>query len=386
MADCCNDKACEIDALKAKQTSTLKVVLGINAVMFGVELGGGIAAGSVSLVADSLDMLGDALVYGFSLYAVARGAREKAFSALLKGGIMTAFGLMVLAQAAYRMFHPETPVVELIGGFALLALVANGLCLAMLWSHREDDINMSSVWLCSRNDIIANVSVLIAAVGVWTLHSAWPDIIVGAGLAGLFFRSATTVVRSAVRELRAAPPRPSIQALSLGVSVGSPPPGCSGGCDTSLEWRSFERSLSFDAVIGYPDQAMLKKSFIVLLLLITPFAQARAMLICSMMNDQVIEHCCCPGHAGPAIPMQSDVSEGACCDVVIEVSDKDFAGVGTDLPTVKRPGHDVPDLAVVVTPIAVIPTVFATALPGPYAGTLSFPPPRLYLRTARLRL
>ncbi len=206
MTDCCNDKACEIVALRTKQTSTLQVVLGINAAMFGVELAAGIAAGSVSLVADSLDMFGDALVYGFSIYAVAHGAREKAQSALLKGGIMAAFGFMVLAQAGYRVVHPETPVVELIGGVGLMALVANGLCLALLWRHRSDDINMSSVWLCSRNDIIANVSVLCAAAGVWMLGSAWPDIVVGTALAMLFFRSATSVVRDAIRQLRLNPP------------------------------------------------------------------------------------------------------------------------------------------------------------------------------------
>jgi len=202
MADCCSDKACEIEALKSKQTATLKGVLGINVVMFGVELTAGIAAGSVSLVADSLDMLGDALVYGFSIYAVARGAREKALSALLKGGIMAGFGLLVLAQAAYKTFHPEVPVVEVIGAIGLLALAANCLCLSLLWSHREDDINMSSIWLCSRNDIIANVSVLIAAVAVWGFGSAWPDIIVGVALAALFLKSAASVVRGAVRELR----------------------------------------------------------------------------------------------------------------------------------------------------------------------------------------
>jgi len=222
MADCCNDKACEIEALKEKQTATLKAVLGINAGMFGVELIAGIAAGSVALVADSLDMLGDAMVYGFSIYVVARGARAKAFAALLKGGIMATFGVVVLAQAASRAVHPETPIVEMIGGIGLLALFANSLCLWLLWSHRQDDINMSSVWLCSRNDIIANVSVLVAAVGVWVLGSAWPDIIVGAALAALFFKSSITVVQGARRELRTALPNPSVEALSLGVPVGSP--------------------------------------------------------------------------------------------------------------------------------------------------------------------
>ena len=207
MTDCCNDKACQIEALKAKQTSTLKAVLGINAVMFGVELTAGIAAGSVSLVADSLDMLGDAVVYGFSIYAVARGARQKAFSALLKGGIMAAFGVIVLAQAGYKMLHPDAPVAEVIGGIGLLALAANCLCLGLLWRHRSDDINMSSVWLCSRNDIIANVSVLVAAVGVWRLGSAWPDIIVGAALAGLFLKSAIFVLHNAMEALRLSPQR-----------------------------------------------------------------------------------------------------------------------------------------------------------------------------------
>jgi len=204
MADCCNDKACEIEALRSRQSATLKIVLGINAVMFLVEMTAGIMAGSVSLLADSLDMLGDALVYGFSLYVVARGTRMKAQAALLKGGIMAAFGLFVLGQAVHKMFFPHVPGFETMGAIGALALAANGLCLALLWRHRADDINMSSVWLCSRNDIIANVSVLFAAFGVWLTDSAWPDVIVGLALAGLFLKSALYVVRLAGTELRAA--------------------------------------------------------------------------------------------------------------------------------------------------------------------------------------
>ena len=203
MADCCNDKACEIEALRDRQSSILKIVLGINAVMFFVELIAGLLAGSVSLIADSLDMLGDALVYGFSIYVVARGARMKAKAALLKGGIMAAFGLFVFGQALYKMVLPQVPVFETIGIIGLLGLVANSLCLLLLWRHRADDINMSSVWLCSRNDIIANVSVLCAAVGVWLTSSGWPDILVGLGLAALFLRSAVFVLRGAKDELRA---------------------------------------------------------------------------------------------------------------------------------------------------------------------------------------
>ena len=202
MADCCNDKACEIEALRSRQSAVLKIVLGINAVMFLVELTGGIVSGSVSLLADSLDMLGDALVYGFSLYVVARGAHMKAQAALLKGGIMAAFGLFVLGQAVHKILFPHVPVFETIGGIGTLALAANGLCLFLLWRHRTDDINMSSVWLCSRNDIIANVSVLFAAAGVWLTGSGWPDVIVGFALSGLFLRSAYSVLRDASVALR----------------------------------------------------------------------------------------------------------------------------------------------------------------------------------------
>ena len=202
MADCCNDKACEIDALRSRQSATLKIVLAINAVMFIVELTAGLLGNSVSLVADSLDMLGDALVYGFSLYVVARGATMKAKAALLKGIIMAGFGFFVLGQAIYRIAYPQLPVFEAIGVIGLLALAANSFCFYLLWRHRTDDINMSSVWLCSRNDIIANISVLFAAVGVWLTHSGWPDILVGLALAALFLRSALFVLREALGELR----------------------------------------------------------------------------------------------------------------------------------------------------------------------------------------
>jgi Co/Zn/Cd efflux system component len=203
MADCCNDKTCEIEALRSRQSSMLTIVLGINTVMFLVELTAGLIASSVSLVADSLDMLGDALVYGFSIYVVARGARMKAKAALLKGGIMATFGLFVLGQVVFKVVFPQVPVFEAIGAIGLLALAANSLCLVLLWRHRADDINMSSVWLCSRNDIIANVSVLFAAIGVWLTHSGWPDILVGLALATLFLRSALFVMRGANMELGA---------------------------------------------------------------------------------------------------------------------------------------------------------------------------------------
>jgi len=204
MADCCNDKACEFDALRGRQSSTLKIVLAINAAMFVVELTAGLIRHSVSLVADSLDMMGDALVYGFSLYVVARDARMKAKAALFKGLIMLGFGLFVLGQTVYRIAVPQLPMFEAIGAIGLLALAANGMCFYLLWRHRENDINMSSVWLCSRNDIIANVTVLFAAAGVWLTQSGWPDIAVGLALAALVLRSALHVLRESLKELRVA--------------------------------------------------------------------------------------------------------------------------------------------------------------------------------------
>ena len=203
MGDCCNDKACELDALRGRQSSMLKWVLGINAIMFIVELTAGLMSGSLSLLADSLDMLGDALVYGFSIYVVARGARMKARVALFKGIIMAMFALFVLGEAIYRMLFPHVPGFETIGAIGFFALSANRICFFLPLRHPSPDIQMSSVWLCSRNDIIANVSVLFAAAGVWLTHSGWPDILVGLALAALFARSALFVLRGAITELRA---------------------------------------------------------------------------------------------------------------------------------------------------------------------------------------
>jgi len=202
MADCCEDKACALDALRERQSTTLKIVLVINAVMFLVELVAGMMASSTALLSDSLDNLGDALTYGLSLYAVSRGLRSKAMVALFKGLLILTAGLFVLYQVAYRVAVPVIPTYETMGLVSLLALLANGACLAMLWSHRDEDINMSSVWECSRNDIASNVAVLLAAAGVWLTHSGWPDILIGALLALLFLRSAVKVLKGAAVELK----------------------------------------------------------------------------------------------------------------------------------------------------------------------------------------
>jgi Co/Zn/Cd efflux system component len=194
MADCCSDKDCAIDALKSRQSATLKIVLAINAVMFIVELASGLMARSTALLSDSLDNLGDTLTYGLSLYAVSRDARSKAKVALFKGGLILVAGVFVLGQVVYVILHPGVPAFETMGIVSLVALGANATCLALLWKHRAEDVNMSSVW--------SNVSVFIAAAAVWLLESGWPDVIVGGLLACLFFRSAINVFKRAWRELR----------------------------------------------------------------------------------------------------------------------------------------------------------------------------------------
>lgn len=200
--DCCNDKACAVEALRERQSTTLRIVLAINAVMFLVVFTAGLLAGSTALLSDSLDNLGDALTYGLSLYAVSRGARSKAMVALFKGGLITLAGLFVLGQVAYRIIYPGVPVFETMGIVSIVALSANSICLALLWKHRAEDVNMSSVWECSRNDIASNIAVFIAAGAVWLVQSGWPDLVVGFALALLLLRSAVRVCARALRELR----------------------------------------------------------------------------------------------------------------------------------------------------------------------------------------
>ena len=200
MTDCCAIPT----EVPARQRRVLLVVLWINAVMFLAELTTGLLAHSTALLADSVDMLGDAIVYGFSLYAIARGALWQARAALLKGGIMAAFGVGVLVEVALKLARGVVPSADLMGGMGLVALAANVVCLALLTRHRADDINMASAWVCSRNDLVANGGVLLAAGAVAVTASAWPDIVVGLMIAALFGSSAVKVIRGARRELRLA--------------------------------------------------------------------------------------------------------------------------------------------------------------------------------------
>jgi Co/Zn/Cd efflux system component len=191
------------DAVPARQRRVLLVVLVVNTVMFVAEFGAGLVAHSTALLADSVDMLGDALVYGFSLYVIGRAPIWRARAALLKGAVMAAFAGVVLAEVGLKLSRGLVPTVEVMTGMGLLALAANAGVLLVLWRRRGDDINMRSAWLCSRNDVIANAAVLLAAGGVGLTGLAWPDIVVGLLIAALFCLSARAVIRDARRELRA---------------------------------------------------------------------------------------------------------------------------------------------------------------------------------------
>ena len=205
MADaCCNKKGEELALLarQADQRRVLILVLAINAVMFLVEFGGGLWAGSASLMADSVDMLGDALVYGASFFVLTRSQSWKAGAAVLKGGIILFFGLGVLVQIGFKIAYGVPPASGLMLAFAGLALIANVTCLALLWRFRAQDVNMSSTFECSRNDVAANIGVLLAALLVGWLDSAWPDIAVAGVIALLFLRSSFSVLSQAIPQLR----------------------------------------------------------------------------------------------------------------------------------------------------------------------------------------
>ncbi|MEJ2111215.1 MAG: cation transporter [Acidobacteriota bacterium] len=201
MKDCCDD-GCTIDTLLIRQRGTLRIVLAINGIMFLVIAVSALYSKSTALLADSLDNLGDALTYGLSLYAVSKGTMVKARVALFKGCLIFLAACAVISQIIYKLYVPEVPIFEIMGAFSLLGLVANSLCLYLLWRHRHEDLNMSSVWECSRNDIASNLSVFTAAGGIWLTGSIWPDIVIALGLSLLLLRSSIRVVSSSIVEIR----------------------------------------------------------------------------------------------------------------------------------------------------------------------------------------
>lgn len=194
-SSCCQGKEEELKGLVKKQKRVLWVVLAINSIMFFVEYAWGIYSDSQALMADSLDMLGDALAYGSTLFVIGGSLTAKAKSSMFKSLIMIATGLTVLGKTLYQFFVLDSPKEQVMLTVAIIALAMNGLCLYLLTKHKDDDINFKSVWVCSRNDIFANSSVILAAILVWIGWGPYPDLVVGLLIALLFMHSAIGLLR-----------------------------------------------------------------------------------------------------------------------------------------------------------------------------------------------
>ena len=204
MSACSN---CTIDGQAANLTDpafrrVLWAALAVNLVMFAIEFVASGLGDSVSLLADSLDFFGDAANYGISLLVIGMALHIRARAALIKAATMAAFGFWVIGSAVYRAYTGSDPDPTMMGGVALLALGVNVVVALMLYSHRNGDSNRRSIWLCSRNDAIGNIAVILAAFGVFASDSRWPDLIVAAVIASLSTVAAIQVIRMARIELR----------------------------------------------------------------------------------------------------------------------------------------------------------------------------------------
>lgn len=200
-ASCCHAPPPDQHRGNAAYRRVLWIVLAINAAMFVVEIAAGLAAGSASLQADALDFLGDAGNYIISLVVVGMALRYRAMAALAKGLTMGVFGLWVIATVIWHALIGTVPEPITMGVVGVAALVANAICAALLHAYRDGDANMQSVWICSRNDVVGNLAVLLAALGVFGTGTGWPDLIVATIMATLALQGAWIVVRQARQEL-----------------------------------------------------------------------------------------------------------------------------------------------------------------------------------------
>jgi len=200
-AHCCGTTT-TFEGLSPDYKRRLWIVIAINAGMFLVEMGAGALAGSQALKADALDFLADAATYGVSLAVIGASLQVRARAALLKGTSLTLMGLWVFSSTAYHVLVLGVPRAEVMGVVGAMALAANVASVLILARYKDGDANVRSVWLCSRNDAIGNVAVMIAALGVWGSATRWPDLIVAAIMAGLFLYSSAAILRQALAELR----------------------------------------------------------------------------------------------------------------------------------------------------------------------------------------
>jgi len=201
VSDSCCQGHVDVAALHARQRRILIIVLVVNTATFLMMVYFAIFSGSSSLLSAALDNFGDAMTYALSLMVVGASGVAKARVALFKGMLILCAALAVVFQIGWRIMHSEIPIVEAMGIAALLNLGANSLCLWLLTPYRDDDVNMTSAWECSRNDVSEGLAVIATTFAVWVFGSGWPDLVVAVGLLILFLRSAVRVLRRGWQEL-----------------------------------------------------------------------------------------------------------------------------------------------------------------------------------------
>jgi len=201
-ADCCGTSV-KFEGLSADYKRRLWLVIAINASMFLVEMGAGALAGSNALQADALDFLGDSATYGISLAVIGASIRIRAMTAIVKAASLSLMSLWVLAMTGYHVLIVGVPRAEVMGVVGIMALAANVTSVLILMRYKDGDANVRSVWLCSRNDAIGNVAVMLAALAVWGTGTKWPDLLVAALMAGLFFYSSIRILQQSIAEIRA---------------------------------------------------------------------------------------------------------------------------------------------------------------------------------------
>ena len=199
---CCTPPPPNLSGKVSAYRRVLWAVLAVNGAMFLIEIGAGLAVGSASLQADALDFLGDAANYTISLLVVGMALRYRASAALAKGTTMGLFGLWIVGTVIWHAMHGTLPSALTMGTVGFVALVANAASFGLLWADRGGDANMRSAWICTRNDVIGNLAVLLAAFGVFGTRTGWPDVIVAAIMAALALQGATVVIRQSLGELR----------------------------------------------------------------------------------------------------------------------------------------------------------------------------------------